>query len=63
MFNTNTHYQLLLFIISMYTTLFNILGSVKLSNVFERHLLVYSRLHLFDKKISKNSNVVKYYYN
>jgi len=31
-------------------------------NVFKRSLLSSPRLHLFDQKYSKNSNIVKYYY-
>ncbi len=31
--------------------------------VFERSLLCSPRLHLFDQKYIKNSNMVKYYYN
>ncbi len=32
-------------------------------NVFENSLLSSPRMHLFDQNYSKNSNVVKYYYN
>ncbi len=32
-------------------------------NVFEESLKCSLRLHLFDKKYSKNSNIVKCYYN
>ncbi len=32
-------------------------------NVFERSLLCSPKLHLFDQKYNKNSNIVKYYYN
>ncbi len=31
--------------------------------VLERSLLCPQKLHLFDQKYSKNSNIVKYYYN
>ncbi len=31
--------------------------------VLERSLLCSQKLHLFDQKYSKNSNIVKYYYN
>ncbi len=31
-------------------------------NVFERRLFCSPRLHLFEQKYSKNSNIVKYYY-
>ncbi len=30
--------------------------------VFERSLLCSTRLHLFEQKYSKNSNILKYYY-
>jgi len=32
-------------------------------SVFERSLICSPRLHLFAKKYSKNSNIMKYYYN
>ncbi len=38
-------------------------GVSKKLHVFEKSLLCSPRLHLFDQKYSKNSNIVKYYYN
>ncbi len=37
------------------------LGSAGFLNVFKRSLCS-PRLHLFDQKYSKNSNIVEYYY-
>ncbi len=37
--------------------------TVKIFNVFVKSLLHSERLHLFDRMHSKNSNIVKYYYN
>ncbi len=37
--------------------------TVKIFNVSVKSLLHSERLHLFDRKHSKNSNIVKYYYN
>ncbi len=45
------------------TVLFKILGLVKFFYVFERSLFCPPKLHLFDLKYNKNSNIVKYYYN
>ncbi len=43
-----------------YMLLFLGLGLV---HIFEKNLLCWARLHLFDQKCNKNSKLVKYYYN
>ncbi len=47
----------------MHTAVQKSLGMVRFLHVFERGLLCSKRLHLFDKKYSKNYDIVKYYYN
>jgi len=42
---------------------FKSLLSGRFFHVFERSLFCSPRLHLFDKKYSKNCNIVKYFYN
>ncbi len=48
-------------IVKYYTVPFKSFVSVRFLQVFERSLL-WPRLHLFDQKYSKNSNIVKYDY-
>ncbi len=38
-------------------------GVAKIFHIFERNLFYSPRLHLIDQNYSKNSNIVKYYYN
>ncbi len=47
----------------IYTSIYSILRTVRILNVFDINLIRSPRLHLFDEKYSKNSNIVKYYYN